>query len=64
MGIHKKVVEERTFFGVIFDTNRSFMPHIKIDILRVLSSSEWGAARYVLLTMYRTLVQSWLDYGT
>ena len=44
------VFEETTFLGLIFDTKLSFMPHIKylktrclkvVDIIRVLSSSEW-----------------------
>ena len=35
-----------------------------LDILKVLSSSEWGADRDVLLPVYRTLVQSQLDYGS
>ena len=51
-----KVVEETKFLGLIFDTKLSFMPHIKylkrgclkaLDILMVLSSSEWGADRDV-----------------
>ena len=68
-----KVVMESKFSSLIFYTNLSFISHIKylqtrclkaLDILRVLSSSEWGADREVLLTVYRTLVRSRLDYGS
>ena len=47
-----KVIEETTYLGLIFDTKLSFIPHIMylkrrylkaLDILRVLSSSQWGA---------------------
>ncbi len=49
------------FLGLIFDTKLSFVPHIKylkrgclkvLAILRVLSSSEWGADKDVLLAVY------------
>ena len=58
MGDPMNVVEETKFLGLIFDPKLSFMPHIKylktrslkaLGILRVLSGSEWGAHRNVLL---------------
>ena len=49
-----------------------FEPHIKylkarcqksLNILKVLSRTEWGADRTTLLKLYRSLVRSKLDYG-
>ena len=49
-----KVIKDTKFFGLIFNVKLSFIPHMKyfktrclkvLAILRVLSSSEWGANR-------------------
>ena len=57
----------------MFDNKLSFIPHIKalkakclkaLDILKVLSSSDWGGDRTVLLNLYRSLIRSKLDYGS
>ena len=49
-----------------------FIPHIKylkakclkaLNLLKVLSQTSWGADRTTLLKLYRSLVQSKLDYG-
>ena len=67
-----KVVKETKFLGVIFDQKLSFIPHMKalktkclkaLDIIKVASSQEWGADKFVLLKLYRSLVRSKLDYG-
>ncbi|KAK6189067.1 hypothetical protein SNE40_005112 [Patella caerulea] len=66
------VVDETKFLGLIFDKKLSFIPHIKtlkkkclkaLNILRVLSNTDWGADRKVLLRLYRALIRSKLDYG-
>ena len=66
------VVEEFKFLGLIFDRKLSFIPHIKylkakcqksLDLLRVVSSTNWGADRTVLLRLYRAHIRSKLDYG-
>ena len=66
------VVEETKFLGLIFDKKLTFIPHIKylkdkcqkaLDLLRVLSNTDWGADRKVLLRLYRALIRSKLDYG-
>ena len=53
------VVEETTFLGVIFDRRLFFVPRLKyvkkkglkaIHILKVISNSEWGPDRKVMLT--------------
>ena len=66
------VVEESKFLGILFDRKLSFIPHIKylkakclkaLNLLKVLSHTSWGADRTTLLKLYRSLVQSRLDYG-
>ena len=61
------VVSEAKFLGLLFDNKLSFIPHIKalkakclkaLDILKVLSSSDWGGDRTVLLNLYRSLIRS------
>ena len=65
-------VKEAKFLGLIWDTKFTFEPHIKylkarcqksLNILKVLSRTEWGADRTTLLKLYRSLVRSKLDYG-
>ena len=67
------VVEEARFLGLLFDKKLSFIPHIKalkakclkaLDVLKVLSNTNWGGDRSVLLNLYRSLVRSKLDYGS
>ena len=67
-----EVVSEFKFLGLLFDSKLSFIPHINylsnkchkaLNLLRVVSSMDWGADRKVLLRLYRTLVRSKLDYG-
>ena len=65
-------VKEAKFLGLIWVTKLTFEPHIKylkarcqksLNILKVLSRTEWGADRTTLLKLYRSLVRSKLDYG-
>ena len=67
-----KIVKENKFLGLLFDSKLTFLPHIKmlkarclkaLDILKVVSSTKWGADRSILLNLYRSLVRSKLDYG-
>ena len=50
----------------------TFEPHIKylkarcqraLNVLKVLSRTDWGADQTTLLKLYRSLVRSKLDYG-
>ena len=59
--------------GLLFDKKLSFIPHIKalkakclkaLDVLKVLSNTNWGGDRSVLLNLYRFLVRSNFDYGS
>ena len=63
-------VKEANFLGLIWDTKLTFEPHIKylkarcqksLNILKVLSRTEWGAEQTTLLKLYRSLVRSQLD---
>ena len=67
------VVEEAKFLGLLFDKKLSFIPHIKaakakclkaLDVLKVLSNTNWGGDLSVLLNLYRSLVRSKLDFGS
>ena len=65
-------VKEAKFLGLIWDTKLTFEPHIKylkarcqksLNLLKVVSRTEWGADRTALLKLYRSVVWLKLDYG-
>ena len=65
-------MKEGKFLGLIWDTKLTFEPHIKylnarcqksLNVLKVLSRTEWGADQTTLLKLYRSLVWSKLDCG-
>jgi hypothetical protein len=67
-----KIVSEAKFLGLLFDNKLTFLPHIKmlknkslkaLNILKFVSSTDWGADSTVLLNLYRSLILSKLDYG-
>ena len=67
------VAEDFKFPGIIFDRKLSFIPHIKylkakclkaLNLLKVLSHTNWGADRTVLLQLFRSLIRSKIDYGS
>ena len=71
-GVQIEVVPQFKFLGLLFDSKLSFIPHVNylsskcqkaLNLLRVVSSMDWGADRKVLLRLYRSLVRSKLDYG-
>jgi hypothetical protein len=61
------VVKETKFLRIIFDSKLSFIPHLKylndkwlkaMNLLRVISSTDWGANSATLLKLYQSLVRS------
>ena len=61
------------FLGVILDKKLSWNEHIqyvvdrcksRINLLRALTGTDWGANKKTLLTLYRVLVRSVIDYGS
>ena len=57
--------------GVFFDRRMTWLPHIEhisakctksLNILRCVSGSNWGANKHILLTLYKALILSYLDY--
>ena len=63
------VEEQVKFLGLFFDKKLSFTPHIKymkdkcrkaLQLLRVISSKDWGGDRTTLLRIYRSRIQTGL----
>ena len=61
------------FLGVIFDRKLTWNEHIKyyivarfnkrINLLRALTGTDWGANKKTLIMLYRSLIRSVIDYG-
>ncbi|KFM75393.1 RNA-directed DNA polymerase from mobile element jockey, partial [Stegodyphus mimosarum] len=67
------VEPEVKFLGVMFDRKLTFLSHIlylrekclkRLNLLKVLANTSWGADRASLLRIYRALIGSKLDYGS
>ena len=65
--------ENHKFLGLIWDTKLTFKKHVQyikkkcqnsLNLLKVLSHTEWGSDSKTLLKLYRALVRSKLDYGS
>ena len=63
---------ETKYLGLLFDSKLTFLPHIKmlinkslsaLNILKFVSSTDWGADSTVLLNLFRLLIRSKLDCG-
>ena len=72
-GAKIQVKNEVKFLGVFFDKKLTFAPHIKylknkclkaMNLLKVVSRTDWGGDRKVLLHLYRSLIRSKIDYGS
>ena len=68
-----KCVTEHKFLGLIWDPKLTFHAHIQyllkkcrtaLNIIKVLSYSNWGSDTKTLLTLFRSLIRSKLDYGS
>ena len=67
------VEEQVTFLGLLFDRKLNFIPHIKYQkdkcgkasqLVRVISSKDWGGDLTTLLRIHRSHIGSKLDYGS
>ena len=72
-GLRISCAEHTRFLGITFDAKLTFIPHIlnlkkncvsSLNILRTLSHHSWGANRLTLLTLFRSLVRSKIDFGS
>jgi len=66
------MVPETKFVGLLFDSKLTFLPRIEmlknkrlkpLNILKCVSSTDWGAESTVLLNLHRSLIRSKLNYG-
>jgi ribonuclease HI len=64
---------EFKFLGVIFDRKLTWSQHIdyiadkckkRLNILKAISSQNWGASKKTLLLLYKSLIRSVIDYGS
>ena len=67
-----KVQTTVKFLGVIFDQHMSWRPHIdyvvdrcnkRLNLMRVMAGTQWGASRRTLLIVYKALIRSVMDYA-
>ncbi len=67
-----KLSNSAKFLGLVFDKHLVWKDHIKhvlekcqrsLNLMKTLAGTSWGADRATLMTLYRTLVRSVLDYG-
>ena len=64
---------EVKFLGVVYDQKLTWKPNITkvvertkkaFNLMRSLSGQTWGASKKALLTLYKALIRSKLDYGS
>ena len=68
-----RFVTEHKFLGLIWDSELTFHAHIQnllkkcrksLNIIKILSYSNWGSDTKTLLKLFRTLIRSKIDYGS
>ena len=68
-----RFVNEHKFLGLIWDKELTFHAHIQnllkkcrksLNIIKILSYSNWGSDTKTLLKLFRTLIRSKIDYGS
>ena len=71
-GVDLKVEGQAKFLGLIFDSKLTWSAHVRyvagrckarLNLMRSLTGSKWGTGKQTLLTVYRALIRSILDYG-
>lgn len=67
-----KVEKSAKFLGVVFDQQLTWNNHInhvvskcnkRLNLMRAVSGTSWGATHRALIAIYRALIRSVLDYG-
>ena len=65
--------ESVKFLGVTFDSRLNWSAHIeyviervkpRLNIMRCISGTNWGASKDILLLLYRALLRPILEYGS
>ena len=68
-----KFEDQQTYLGVTFDKRLTWKPHImnaegkarrKLNIMRKLAGSQWGANEKILKSVYQGTVRPHLEYGS
>jgi hypothetical protein len=68
-----KIEKSARFLGVVFDSKLTWKQHAeyvtqkcqkRINLMRAVSGTRWGAEEKSLLTIYRALMRSVVDYGS
>ena len=68
-----KIEKTAKFLGLHFDDRLSWQPHVdyvidkcrsRLNLMRSITGSNWGASRSSLLIIYKALIRSVLDYGS
>ena len=71
-GIPIKFEKEVKFLGLIFDHKLTWDAHInyivtkcktRLNLMRSVSGTHWGASKQTQLTIYRALIRSVIDYA-
>ena len=72
-GAEVEYVNNHRYLGLIFDRHLTWNAHIeylrttmgsKINILRAISGTDWGADRHTMLMLYRRMILPKMDYGS
>jgi len=71
-GTRLQVKNECKYLGLTFKQNWSYSKHVqnvaakcraRLNVIRMLKGTSWGAGKRSLLTAYRSLVRSVIEYG-
>ena len=71
-GTRLQMKNECKYLGLTFKQNGSYSKHVqnvaakcraRLNVIRMLKGTSWGAGERSLLTVYRSLVRSVLEYG-
>ena len=67
-----KVDTKAKFLGLVFDSKLTWNDHVKyvqekckkrLNLMRAVAGNTWGSNKKALLTIYRSLIRSIIDYG-